>query len=137
MLGLVGRLLVPLGGTLAINAWVPSMVAIGAAWIACFLGWRDRFEALGASRWVRPVIDVVNRRAMTIYLWSLLGVFCSRLLMPPVGDPLHLAAVALGSLLLSGAVTLAACVAVGWIEDLAARTPPQLWPTRRSVVGAG
>lgn len=138
VLGLIGLVLIPLGGTLFINSWVPSMVAIGGAWIACFLGFREQFEAIGSAPRIGLVIDVVNRRAMTIYLWSLLGVFCSRLLMPPDGDPLHLAAVALGSLALSGAVTLAACVAVGWVEDLAARVPPELWPRRRRpAVGTG
>jgi hypothetical protein len=67
---------------------------------------------------------------LSIYLWSLLGVYLSRLLMP-VEDAglLELAGIAVASLALTAVITLVACAAFGWIEDLAARRRPELWPS--------
>lgn len=127
-----GFALIPLGPELGINQWAPSLLLIGAAWVAVGLYWRDPLERAARTRLVRPVISFTNRRALSIYLWSLIGVYLSRLLMP-VDDVglVQLAGIAVGSLLLTAVVTLAACVAFGWIEDLAAKRRPQLWPSTR------
>jgi hypothetical protein len=74
------------------------------------------------------IVDVVNRRAITVYLWHE-GVIAL----------VNAGALAAGISLLgmSGAVKevlavlllLSVVVAtVGWLEDLAARRTPQLWP---------
>jgi hypothetical protein len=129
----VGLALIPFGPELGINQWVPSLFLLGVAWIAAALYWRAPLERVAATRLVRPVIAFVNRRALTIYLWSLLGVYLSRLLFPVDGDGVaQLAGTAIVSLALTAAVTLVACVAVGWIEDVAARRRPQLWPAARA-----
>lgn len=128
----LGLALVPFGPELGINQWVPSLFLLGLAWIAAALYWRAPLERLAATRLARPVIAFVNRRALTIYLWSLLGVYLSRLLFPVDADGLlALAAIAVASLALTAVVTLVACAAMGWIEDLAARRRPQLWPSAR------
>lgn len=130
----LGLAFVPLGPELlGINQWAPSLLLIGVAWVAGCLAWRDPLERLAVGPVFRPLIAFVNRRALTIYLWSLLGVYLSRLLWPPEGGLLELVAIALASLALTAVFTLGACVAVGWVEDLAARRAPQLWPRRRPV----
>lgn len=126
VVGLAG---IPFGPELGINQWAPSLLLLGVAWIAAALFWREPLERIAATRLVRPVIAVVNRRALTIYLWSLFGVYASRLLFPVEGrDLAGLASTAVASLALTAVVTLCACAAVGWIEDLASRRRPQLWP---------
>lgn len=125
-----GLALVPLGADLAINTWAPSLLLIGMAWVTGCLAWRGPLEQLAMGRLFAPLIAFVNRRALTIYLWSLLGVYVSRLLWPPVGGWLDLAWIAVASIALTAVVTVAACIVVGWIEDLAARRPVEWWPRR-------
>ena len=126
----VGFALIPLGPELGINQWAPSLLLIGAAWVVVGLYWREPLERAAVTRLVRPVIAFANRRSLSIYLWSLLGVYLSRLLMP-VEDAglLELAGIAVASLALTAVITLVACAAFGWIEDLAARRRPELWPS--------
>ena len=128
--GLIGLAFVPLGPGLSVNGWVPSLMLLGVAWLAAALCFRGPLERLARTRWVRPLVEFTNRRALTVYLWSLAGVYLSRVLMPTAG--LSLAgkvATALGSLALTAVVTVVACTAMGWLEDLAARRRPELWPT--------
>jgi peptidoglycan/LPS O-acetylase OafA/YrhL len=128
--GLIGLAFVPLGPGLSVNGWVPSLMLLGVAWLAAAIYFRGPLERLAGTRWVRPLVEFTNRRALTVYLWSLAGVYLSRVLMPTAG--LSLAgkvATALGSLALTALVTVVACAAMGWVEDLAARRRPELWPT--------
>lgn len=128
--GAVGLLLVPAGPSWSVNGWVPSLLLLGVAWLAVAFYFRAPLERLARTRWVRPLLEFTNRRALTVYLWSLLGVYLSRLLMPTDDlSPLGKVGTALGSLALTAVVTVVACVAVGWLEDLAARRRPELWPT--------
>jgi len=128
--GLVGLAFVPFGPGLSINGWVPSLLLLGAAWLAAAIYFRAPLERFARTRWVRPVVEFTNRRALTVYLWSLVGVYVSRLLLPPAGlSTAGKASVAVGSLALTAVVTVLACLAMGWIEDLAARRSPELWPT--------
>ncbi len=87
------------------------------------MGWLRRASALN---WM---VTAVNARAVTIYLWHNPAISVSY----PIGDRLDVwrfgegtgnvlcAAIAL-------ALTAAATVAVGWVEDIAARRRPQLLP---------
>ena len=136
-LAVIGLAFVPLAPSLAINTWGPSLLPIGAAWVAACLAYREVLEQVAVGRFFKPLIAFVNRRALTIYLWSLLGVYLSRIWFPPEGSLLQLAGIAIVSMLVTAAVTLVACVAVGWIEDLAGKKRVEWWPNRRSdaVVG--
>ena len=128
--GVVGLVLVPAGPGLSVNGWVPSLAALGVAWLAAALYWQAPLERFARLRAVRPVVEFTNRRALTVYLWSLLGVYVSRLVLPPDGRSFAgTVLVALGSLAFTAAVTLTACLATGWVEDVAARRRPELWPT--------
>lgn len=98
------------------------------------------FEVIDRIPLVRGVIDVVNRRAVTIYLWGNVAISLAWLLLeqPAVVDALPVAADAPATLL---AVTLllltALTLAVGWVEDLAARRRPQLVPITRARRSSG
>lgn len=133
----VGLVLLPFGSGLALNAWAPSLLAIGGAWIAVCLAYREFLEKVAVGPVFRPLIAFVNRRALTIYLWSLLGVYVSRELFPPEGSLLELAGVGIASIVVTCLVTLVACLAVGWIEDVAGKKRPELWPNRRPARTAG
>ncbi len=129
VLAVLGVAFVPLAPSLAINMWAPSLLPIGVAWLTLCLAYREVLEEVAAGRRFRPLIAFVNRRALTIYLWSLLGVYLSRIWFPPNGSVLQLVGIASVSIAITTLVTLAACIAVGWIEDVAGRRSPQWWPT--------
>jgi hypothetical protein len=125
--------LVPLSPGLPVNWWGPSLLLLGVAWLGVALYLRGALERFGRHRLVRPVLEFTNRRALTIYLWSLAGVYVSRLVLPRRDASIsHLVGVGTGSVLLTATITVGACVLFGWIEDLAARRPVQFWPTPRS-----
>jgi hypothetical protein len=126
----VGLVFVPFGPTLAINGYSPALMFVGAAWVAGSLAWRDQLEKVAVGPVARPVIAFVNRRALTMYLWSMAGIYISRRLMPVEGSLFQLSWIAIASLMLTMAVVLVACVLFGWIEDLAAKRSPEWWPGR-------
>ncbi|MEJ3749882.1 acyltransferase [Actinomycetes bacterium KLBMP 9797] len=81
------------------------------------LSWLDRLPALA---WA---LRAVNARAVTVYVWHL-----------PVFFGVTLALAWAGPLTVLTAGTVALCgvvLAVGWVEDLAARRPPALIPYQR------
>ncbi|TDC70686.1 acyltransferase [Micromonospora sp. KC606] len=112
---------IPLGNALWSAAFI--LLVIGRAPAAA--GWVDR------SPLVSRLVTLVNRRALTIYLWHMPFVV---LLTPMVGlagwtdrDPMGLAVRVVLVFALVGVVTLL----VGWVEDMAARRRPQLLPGGR------
>ncbi|MET7879917.1 acyltransferase family protein [Micromonospora profundi] len=143
---LAGRILYPLASVLALagGAWLAAHPGprgydlndnhLGnALWSAAFIlialgrgpagmAWLER------SRLADRAVTVVNRRALTIYLWHMPFVVALTPLVDVVGwshqDPLGLAIRVLLVFALVGLVTLA----VGWVEDVAARRRPELIP---------
>ncbi|MEU5905254.1 acyltransferase [Micromonospora sp. NPDC047467] len=143
---LAGRILYPLASVLALvgGAWLLAHPGprgydlndnhLGnALWSAAFilivLGRAPAGIAwLTRSRLADRAVTVVNRRALTIYLWHMPFVVALTPLVDVVGwshqDPLGLAIRVLLVFGLVGLVTLA----VGWVEDVAARRRPELIP---------
>ncbi|TDB71711.1 acyltransferase [Micromonospora sp. KC723] len=112
---------IPLGNALWSAAFI--LLMIGRAPDAA--AWVDR------SRLVSRLVTLVNRRALTIYLWHMPFVV---LLTPMVGlvgwtdrDPVGLAVRVALVFALVGVVALL----VGWVEDIAARRRPELLPGGR------
>ncbi|MFP3712287.1 acyltransferase family protein [Puerhibacterium sp. TATVAM-FAB25] len=90
-------------------------------------------------RYLDPAVTLINNRAVTIYLWHnvlaaltvpltdlLWGVPALERSVPWLLDSAWLQLV-LVWVLLAGVI-----IAVGWVEDVAARRPPRLWPTGRA-----
>jgi peptidoglycan/LPS O-acetylase OafA/YrhL len=103
------------------------------AFLLVLLSYAPKVLSLGRAR---PLVEAVNRRALTIYLWHV----CA------IGLVDFAAAVAGISLLgtLGGAIELAgvfavvavAMLAFGWVEDVAARRRPTLVPATADVTRA-
>ncbi|MER7994880.1 acyltransferase family protein [Micromonospora chalcea] len=111
---------IPLGNALWSAAFI--LVTIGRA--PTGVTWVDRVPALGRA------VTVVNRRALTIYLWHMPFVVALTPLVGLVGwsprDPVGLWLRVGLVFALVGVVTLM----VGWVEDVAARRTPELLPGR-------
>jgi peptidoglycan/LPS O-acetylase OafA/YrhL len=109
----VARTMWSLAFVLAVLRWNPTM-----AWI-------DRIRPLSAA------VQLINARAVTIYLWHYPLISVAVLLLAPLplvyGTPGFFAAL-LTTVLLLVAVVVAV---LGWVEDVAARRPPALWPLGR------
>ncbi|NBE84614.1 acyltransferase family protein [Micromonospora rubida] len=115
----------PLGNALWSAAFI--LVAIGRA--PASAAWVDRNALLGRA------VTVLNRRALTAYLWHMPFVVALTPLVDVVGwshqDPVGLAIRVALVFALVGVVT----VLVGWVEDVAARRPPELLPGSRTPGG--
>ncbi|MFF3856810.1 acyltransferase family protein [Micromonospora sp. NPDC002575] len=118
---------IPLGNALWSAAFI--LVAIGRA--PASAAWVDR-SAVAAR-----AVTVLNRRALTVYLWHMPFVVALTPLVDVVGwshqDPVGLAIRVVLVFALVGAVT----ALVGWVEDVAARRPPELFPGGARPVPAG
>ncbi|MFK3984735.1 acyltransferase [Micromonospora sp. NPDC050397] len=95
--------------------------------VATVLRFQPRLDWLGRLRPLDRAVQIVNARAVTIYLWHVpAGMLVATVLLstdwiaPGAQAPVRLA----GVLLLTGV----AIVLLGWIEDLAARRPTALLP---------
>ncbi|MFC0002733.1 acyltransferase family protein [Micromonospora siamensis] len=115
-----------LGNALWSTAFILVMLGrapAGAAWV-------DRSALFSRA------VTVVNRRALTIYLWHMPFVIALTPLVDVVGmsrtDPVGLAIRVLLVFALVGVVTLL----VGWVEDVAARRRPELIPGGRRTPAA-
>ncbi|MFI1197637.1 acyltransferase [Micromonospora sp. NPDC020750] len=117
----------PLGNALWSAAFI--LVAIGRA--PASAAWVDRNALLGRA------VTVLNRRALTCYLWHMPFVVALTPLVDVVGwshqDPVGLAI----RVALVFALVGVATVLVGWVEDVAARRPPELLPGGRPRAAAG
>ncbi|MFI7516883.1 acyltransferase family protein [Micromonospora echinofusca] len=108
----------PLGNALWSAAFVLVLLGRGPA----SAPWVDRSVAFGR------VVTVFNRRALTVYLWHMPFVVALTPLVDVVGwshqDPVGLAI----RVVLVFALVAAVTALVGWVEDVAARRPPELVP---------
>ncbi|WP_432050755.1 acyltransferase family protein [Verrucosispora sp. NA02020] len=112
---------IPLGNALWSAAFI--LVALGRAPSAA--AWVDRNEMVGRA------VTVLNRRALTVYLWHMAFVVALTPLVDVVGwSHQNLLGQAIRVVLvfaLVGVVT----AAFGWVEDVAAQRPPELIPGGR------
>jgi hypothetical protein len=98
--------------------------------VLALLRWTPRMGWLTRQRLLDALITAINSRAVTIYLWH--NVMITAAIM--IGDRLHLWNLHQGLLIYTAfsAIALsliaATVLALGWVEDLAARRPPRVWP---------
>ncbi|SCL22257.1 acyltransferase family protein [Micromonospora inyonensis] len=111
--------------------WAAAFILVALGFAPSGAAWVDRNAILGRA------VTVLNRRALTVYLWHMPFVVALTPLVDVVGwshqDLLGLAIRVVLVFLLVGVVT----VLVGWVEDVAARRPPELLPGRRRTQPSG
>ncbi|WP_433079166.1 acyltransferase family protein [Dactylosporangium sp. CA-052675] len=81
--------------------------------------------SLGAAT---PAVEAINRRALTIYLWHEAVITFVRMVGVWLGITLVGGYHSAVQLTLVGVLTAAIVLSLGWVEDLAAKRRPQLWP---------
>ncbi|GAA3922060.1 acyltransferase family protein [Actinoplanes auranticolor] len=123
-----------LKGHAAESGWdlneVPESQALWSlAFVLLALRWQPDMAWLERKPRLDGAVNLLNARAVTIYLWHNIAIAAiwpvlTVLALDDLGfldGPIDLVA--------SLALTMAAVVAFGWVEDLAARRKPRFWPT--------
>ncbi len=119
-------LVLPPPGGVVNDSHVVHLV-VGATLLCAVLALAAPIGRLAERRWLRPAVDLLGRRSLTVYLWHTAAIALALWLLARVGvDATGLGAVAYAVLIVAGTALLT--VATGWIEDLAARRRPALFP---------
>ena len=113
-----------------LNEVSESQALWSLAFVLLALRWQPDMSWLRRNPRLDGAVTLLNNRAVTVYLWHNIAIAAiwpvlTVLALDDLGDldgPTDLIA--------SLALTLAAVLAFGWAEDLAARRKPALWPTR-------
>jgi len=113
-----------------LNEVSESQALWSLAFVLLALRWQPDMSWLQRNPRLDGAVTLLNNRAVTVYLWHNIAIAAiwpvlTVLALDDLGDldgPTDLIA--------SLALTLAAVLAFGWAEDLAARRKPALWPTR-------
>lgn len=115
---------VPLG---VVNNSHPMHLLVGSAWLCVAFALRHRLAAVARWRPASAALRLLGRRSLTIYLWHTTAIVLALEILdargssaPGIRWPAY-AAMIIGA-------TLAAVLAFGWVEDIAAGRRPQLWP---------
>lgn len=98
-----------------------------------------KFSSVNRIPMLNALLDAVNRRAMTIYIWGNMSIWLALTAMDRFGmyetlPELWWPSVSLALTLLVVAVIV---LIIGWVEDLAARRQPQLIPVGGAMVRSG
>ncbi|MFM7536525.1 MAG: serine hydrolase [Acidimicrobiales bacterium] len=112
-----------------VNNSHPAHLFVGGAWLCLAFVARGWLAGLASRPRLGRIVTVVNQRSLTIYLWHSATIITAYQLLWRVTDPKL--SEALFDLLLLGlvaAMTTTAVLLFGWIEDVAGRRAPRLWP---------
>ena len=113
----------PLPGGVVNNSY-PAHLLVGSAWLFAALRFESVLDAASGSALLRPVITVLNQRALTIYLWHTTSIVIATWIMAQLAP----GAPRLVVLIPVVAVISAFILLFGWLEDTAARRAPRVWP---------
>ncbi len=123
----VWAVLPPPGGV--VNDSHAVHLVVGATLLFAVLAAAGPIGRLAEGPWLRPGVDLLGRRSLTVYLWHTAAIAGALWVLARLG----LSAAGTGALayvLLIVAGVTALTLATGWVEDLAARRAPQLLPLR-------
>lgn len=124
----------PPGGV--VNDSHVTHLLFGVTIVAVTTAARPTLAAVARHRLVAPGVHLLGQRALTIYLWHTAAIAVALWVVnrsPWLTGPSR--ALAYTTLIVAGVV--AAVAATGWLEDLAARRRPTVWPVLRAPAGHG
>jgi CubicO group peptidase (beta-lactamase class C family)/peptidoglycan/LPS O-acetylase OafA/YrhL len=111
---------------LVVNDSYPLLLFVGSAWLGVFLAAENRLTAAAAHRFIRPVVNWLGRRAISLYLWhpvAIVGAYWLRAQFLPQSPQVAV-------LVLVVPLVLTLVVLFGRVEDLAAGRTGEWWPGR-------
>ena len=103
------------------------------AFVLLALRWQPPMGWLARAKPLDGAVTLLNARAVTVYLWHNIAIAAVWPVLTVLAlDDLGAQMEGITEFAVALALTLFAVVAFGWAEDLAAKRPPRLWPTRTS-----
>ncbi|MEV4350877.1 acyltransferase family protein [Actinoplanes sp. NPDC049596] len=116
-------------GTYDLNDISESQALWSLAFVLIVLRWQPSMGWLARVKPLDSTVTLINNRAVTIYLWHNIAIAAvwpvlTFLALDDLGDSMGHA----GDLILAFLLTILAVLAFGWVEDLAAKRRPRLWP---------
>ncbi|XVU21939.1 acyltransferase family protein [Actinoplanes sp. CA-054009] len=124
-------------GTYDLNDISEAQALWSFAFVLIALRWQPSMTWLSRVRPLDRTVTLINNRAVTIYLWHNIAIAAvwpvlTFLALDDLGDSMGHA----GDLLAAFLLTILAVLAFGWVEDLAAKRRPRLWPAGPSTRSA-
>jgi peptidoglycan/LPS O-acetylase OafA/YrhL len=99
------------------------------AFVLLALRWQPRMDWLARARPLNAAVNLLNARAVTVYLWHNIAIAAVWPVLTLVAlDDLAGDLGLVVDFAVAAALTLVAVLVFGWAEDLAARRSPRLWP---------
>jgi CubicO group peptidase (beta-lactamase class C family)/peptidoglycan/LPS O-acetylase OafA/YrhL len=128
--------------TQPVEGWVvnnshPAHLLVGFTWLSLGFAARGTLASTPDRRVVGPLVRFVNQRSLTIYLWHSATIITAYQLLWHTTDRLPTGLFSTLLLAMVAAMTTAAVLAFGWVEDKAGRRRARLWPVARRPVTAG
>jgi len=119
----------PVPGNVVNNSH-PAHLFVGAAWLAAAMAFRDPIATLATRRATASIVAFATRRSMSIYLWHTTAIVLTYRFLATRGA---FAPGVFTVMVLAGTLagTVAFVLLFGWVEDVAARRAPRLWPLER------
>jgi peptidoglycan/LPS O-acetylase OafA/YrhL len=102
---------------------------LGLPWVFAAISLQQWCSRVAARDRVRPVIAWFSARALTVYLWHLVALAIIVSTIDRYDVDLGDSARRLTSTVFVVPLTVVFVLLVGWVEDIAARRRPALWPT--------
>jgi CubicO group peptidase (beta-lactamase class C family)/fucose 4-O-acetylase-like acetyltransferase len=117
-----------------VNDSHPAHLLVGLSWLGLFFVTKPLIERFASAPSRRAFIGDLSQRTITIYLWHSTAVIVSFEVLRWAQLPFATGGWALALLLLTAGVTTVFVLAFGWVEDIANRRPPRMWPSSPSSV---
>ena len=111
-----------------VNDSHPAHLFIGSAWLAVFMAGAPLIERLASASFARDAIRTINSRSLTIYIWHSTAIILGYHLLWDLKTPLPRGMFSASVVVLMFTGTAAFVALFGWLEDVAGRRAPQLWP---------
>jgi CubicO group peptidase (beta-lactamase class C family)/peptidoglycan/LPS O-acetylase OafA/YrhL len=111
-----------------VNNSHPAHLLVGGAWLCVAMAFAGTLTRFVAHPRVAPAVHLITQRSLTIYLWHSTAIILSAELLDRVGV-FRRGLWSTQLVLMTAFGTVLAVLAFGWVEDLAGRRRPRLWPS--------
>jgi CubicO group peptidase (beta-lactamase class C family)/surface polysaccharide O-acyltransferase-like enzyme len=115
-----------------VNDSHPAHLLVGLSWLCAFFVLRPSIERASATKPGQALIGGLSQRTITVYLWHSTAVIISFEVLTWASVPFLPGGWTTTLLFLTAGVTTVFVLAFGWVEDVANRRSPRMWPRTSS-----
>ena len=111
-----------------VNDSHPAHLLVGAMWLLLAMATQRQLGWLAQRRGIARIVRFLTRRSLTIYLWHSAAIVLAYHALDRLQPNFPKSESVVAIVAIVGGLTLIAVLGVGWIEDLAGRRSPLIWP---------